>query len=298
MARKLPPLNPLRSFEVAARHGSFAKAAEELFVTPAAISRQVKLLEDYFGFEFFGRDASGVKLNDEAKAYAGALARAFRQISNATDEFRTSYTSSILTVSGYTTFLMRWLVPRLPDFHQQHPNIRVRLVSGSMATEQLHVESDVHIRYGDGHWTGHRSLPLFFDELIPVASPVLASAPLQPAEIAKLPLLSLHARRSDWGDWFASAGYEQEVVPSQSSEDLAVVYEFARLGLGVAMGQRRYLERDLQEGSLIALSTHTLHRKLGYFLTATTESARKPKTLTFFEWMRQHQADAVLQPPA
>ena len=293
MVRKLPPLNPLRSFEVAARHGSFAKAAEELFVTPAAISRQVKLLEDYFGVEFFDRDAGGVKLNDEAKAYAAALARSFKQIANATDEFRTSYTSSILTVSGYTTFLTRWLVPRLPDFQKQHPKIRVRLLGNSMATESLREEANIHIRYGDGRWSGFRSLLLFTDELGPVASPKLARHLLEPAEIAKLPLLSLRSRRDDWPDWFESVGYQGPIPTPQTSEDLAVVYEIARRGLGVAMGQRRYVEQDIEAGALVALSDHYLRRKLGYYVVAAAESSRKPKTVAFFDWIRQYQADDV-----
>jgi DNA-binding transcriptional LysR family regulator len=162
MARPIPPLNPLRSFEAAARHNSFARAAQELSVTPAAISRQVKLLEDYFGVEFFRREPSGISLTPEAMDYAKGLGKAFRQIASLTDEFRTRHTSSILTIRGYTTFLVKWLVPRLPDFQAAHPHIKVRLSGGSSAPAAgSGGQADIVIRYGGPHWPGHRALLLF-----------------------------------------------------------------------------------------------------------------------------------------
>lgn len=292
MARPIPPLNPLRSFEAAARHNSFARAAQELSVTPAAISRQVKLLEDYFGVEFFRREPSGISLTPEAMDYAKGLGKAFRQIASLTDEFRTRHTSSILTIRGYTTFLVKWLVPRLPDFQAAHPHIKVRLSGGSSAPAAgSGGQADIVIRYGGPHWPGHRALLLFRDELVPVCSPDLrarqsaGTAAADPAAIAGWPLLSLEARRQDWHDWFAQAGVPMPQQRLQSFEDMAVVLEFARRGLGVALVQRRYVEEELAAGSLVAVSDAVLSRELGYYALARDEGAEKSKVDAFFAWL-------------
>jgi DNA-binding transcriptional LysR family regulator len=293
MSRRIPPLNPLHSFEAAARHGSFARAATELSVTPAAISRQVKLLENYFGVEFFDREPGGVMLTPEARAYANGLSKAFRQIAAATDEFRTQHTSSILTVRGYTTFLVKWLVPRLPDFQARYPHIKVRLASGPAASGARVEGGDIMIRYGGPQWPGYRAAPLFQDELVPVCSPTMpkirrnAKGLLTPAQIARLPLLLLEARRQDWLDWFALAGQEAPKDGYQAFEDLAVVLEFARRGLGLALAQRRYVEDDLAAGSLIVVSDTVLRRDLGYYALARQDGAGKSKIEAFFQWLEE-----------
>lgn len=290
MARRIPPLNPLHSFEAAARHGSFARAAQEMSVTPAAISRQVKLLEDYFGVEFFDREPGGVTLSPEARAYASALTRAFQQIASATDDFRAHHTSSILTVRGYTTFLVKWLVPRLPDFQRRHPQIKVRLAGGTVA-EGLRGESDVTVRYGGASWQGLHAQLLFRDELVPVCSPAMLRTVrargrlLSVAQIAELPLLSLEARRQDWVDWFAKAGQALPRERLQSFEDLAVVLEFARRGLGVALAQRGYIDEEIAAGSLVVVSREVLRRDLGYYALASQDSMGKFKVSAFLGWL-------------
>ncbi|WP_454692197.1 LysR substrate-binding domain-containing protein [Achromobacter aloeverae] len=292
MTRRIPPLNPLHSFEAAARHGSFSRAATELSVTPAAISRQVKLLENYFGVEFFEREPGGVTLTPEAHAYARALSKAFRQISAATEEFRTQHTSIILTIQGYTTFLVRWLVPKLPDFQAQNPHIKVRLISGS-ATLSPRKESDVMIRYGGpGQWTGYaRATLLFQDELVPVCSPLLlkdqGGLPA-PGQIARMPLLLLDARRQDWADWFALSGLKPPREGFQTFEDLTVALEFARRGLGVALAQRRYIEEERAAGNLVEMSDVVLRRELGYYALARADSSGKSKIEAFFRWLENH----------
>jgi len=291
MARRIPPLNPLRTFEAAARFGTFAKAAEELHVTPAAVSRQVKLLENYFGVEFFDRNSSGVKLNSEAKSYAASLTRAFKQIEAATAEFRTNQTSSILTIRGYTTFFQKWLIPRLPEFYGRQPQIRVRLISGSMATETARIEADIFVRYGAPPWYGMTALPLFVDELVPFCSPRLAKSAMTPSEIAKLQLLSLYARRMDWPDWFAAAGHRADKLRVQSFEDLSIVFEYVRQGLGVAVTQRAYLKDDLEQGQVVLLSDIVLRRRLGYYALIKDDSVSKQKVAVFLEWLRELQTD-------
>lgn len=303
MSRRLPPLNPLRAFESAARHDSFARAADELSVTPAAISRQVKLLERYFGVSFFDRNPSGVHLTPEARSYAAGLTRAFDQIGSATDEFRTRHTSSILTIRGYTTFLVRWLVPKLPDFQSQHPHVKVRLASGTSLSDAAREEADIAIRYGHGEWPGYRSLLLFHDELVPVCSPRLLKGSgarrgrLSPARIAGMPLLSLEQRRHDWADWFALAGLPPARDQLQSFEDLAVLFEFARRGMGIALAQRRYVEDELAVGTLVVVSDLLLRRPLGYWAITRTELAGKSKVAAFLAWLERQRGPLPEPPP-
>ncbi len=268
-------------------------------MTPAAVSRQVKLLENYFGVEFFDREPGGVLLTPEAQAYATGLGKAFRQIAAVTDEFRTNHTSSILTVRGYTTFLVKWLVPRLPDFQKLHPQIKVRLASGSAAADPSRAEADVMIRYGRPPWPGYQALPLFRDELVPVCSagmlPSLRGRTREPwmtvEQIARLPLLSLEARREDWLDWFSQSGIAAPKERLQSFEDLAIVLEFARRGLGVAIAQRRYIEEDLAIGSLVVISREVLQREAGYYALTRVDGAAKTKITAFFTWLAMHQAE-------
>lgn len=293
MARRIPPLNPLRSFEAAARHNSFARAADELSVTPAAISRQVKLLEDYFGVELFVREPSGIALSAEAAEYARGLSKAFRQISVVTDEFRTKHTSSILTVRGYTTFLVKWLVPKLPDFQMQHPHIKVRLAGRSPFSAGTSAAADIVIRYGAPPWPGFHSQLLFRDELLPVCSQELLSraslesCDVTAADLAGLPLLSLEARRQDWQDWFDQAGVPLPDGHPQSFEDMAVVLEFARRGLGAALVQRRYIAEELAAGSLVAVTDIVLRRELGYYALTGDGNIEKSKVSAFLAWLER-----------
>jgi len=289
-SRPIPPLNALRFFEAAARHGSFARAADELSVTPAAVSRQVKLLEDFFGVDFFVREPGGVTLTPEARSYAAQLTRSLKSIAQATDDFRARQTSAILLVRGYTIFLVKWLVPRLPAFQKQHPNIRVRLAGGSMGGG-LRADADVTIRYGAPNWRGGRAVALFTDELVPVCSRSFLAAnglkgkALTALQLARLPLLALEARRDDWPDWFAEAGVGLPKGQQQFFEDLAVVFEFARRGHGVALAQRRYIEDELAAGTLIEVSRQVLRRDVGYWALADAESAAKDKVAAFLDWL-------------
>lgn len=294
MPRSIPPLNALRFFEAAARHGSFARAADELCVTPAAVSRQVKLLEEHIGAEFFEREPGGVVLTSQARSYAASLTRSLDQIAQATDDFRARQTATILMVRGYTTFLVKWLVPRLPDFQQLHPHIRVRMAGGSLGGG-LRADADVVIRYGAAPWGSHRAVHLFDDELVPVCSPSFLkqhgghTQSWSPHRISRLPLLALEARRDDWADWLtqASPGLAEgsTQVHCQTFEDLAIVHECALRGLGIALAQRRYIEDELAAGTLVAVSQYVLRRDRGYWALADDANVSRTKVDAFLSWL-------------
>ena len=207
MRRRIPPLNPLRAFEVAARHSNLSLAAQELSVTQGAVSRQIKVLEDYLGFELFARNASGMQLTDAGRAYARALGHAFDLIDSATDDLRSNQSSTVLTVQGFNTFLSRWLVPRLPDFHRAHPNIRLRLVVLRHPTEFSRGGADLAILYGTGDWSQFACDLLFTDELLPVCSPALIApraGGVPVGELARHVLLHQKHQRGHWRNWLVS----------------------------------------------------------------------------------------------
>jgi DNA-binding transcriptional LysR family regulator len=285
----MPPLNPLYAFEAAARHLSFTKAAAEMNVTQGAISRQVKALEDHLGFELFNRTPAGILLTPGGYTYAAALTDAFDRVARATDELVTMRSHTVVTIRGYTTFLVRWLIPLLPDFHVQHPNIEVRLVSASDPVDFDRDNADLGIRYGSGRWRTLDSDLLLTDELFPVCSPTLAESTRlrRPTDLARCTLLHLNLRRADWPDWLAEAGCATlKSVNDVFLEDLGVVYQCAVAGLGVAMGQAAYVADDVAAGRLVAPFDVTLRRTRGYYLVCPRERANITKIATFRGWLR------------
>ncbi len=288
MKRQVPPLNPLRAFEAAARHMSFTRAAEELNVTQGAVSRQVKVLEDYLGFALFERTPKGLELSRNGRTYVGSLTDAFERIARATDELITARTHTVLTIRGYTTFLVRWLIPLLPKFQIKHPNIEVRLVSASEAVDFDRDNVDIGIRYGYGRWNDLKSDLLFLDSLVPVCSPTLVeTANLQtPRDLVRSTLLHLKLRRNDWPDWLAGAGHEHlQVANNLFLEDLGVVHQCAIEGMGVAIAQQAYIRSDLASGKLVAPFDFVLNRPKGYFLVCPKDRADVTKIMTFRNWL-------------
>ncbi len=298
MKRRIPPLNPLRAFEAAARHMSFTKAAEEMNVTQGAVSRQVKVLEEYLGFGLFARTSKGLELNRNGRAYVGVLSQAFEQIARATDEVVTSRSQSILTIRGYTTFLVRWLIPLLPEFKVKHPSVEIRLVSASEPVDFERDNVDLGIRYGYGQWKHTASDMLFLDSLFPVCSPALLEHVTlkTPQDLSHCSLLHLNLRRSDWPDWLANPGC-QNLIPDNNLflEDLGVVYQCAIAGMGVAIAQQAYVADDLAARRLVAPFDSILRRPKGYFLVCPRDRVHVPKIRIFWDWLRERLATDALK---
>ncbi len=289
MRHRFPPLNPLRAFEVTARHMSFTEAADELCVTQSAVSRQVKALEGYLGFELFVRNARGLELTPQAKAYAAALTDAFQQIEATTDELFLHQGTTTLTLMGYAMLINRWLLPKLSEFQIKHPRIMVRTIASSENVDFTRDVVDLGIRYGSGSWSHLHADLLFNDELLPVCSPgFLESAGKidTPEKLARTKRLHLRKRKRDWDDWSANAGM---TLPDEDDpvyfDDLAILYEAAVAGHGIAIGQYRYVEDDLRKGRLVAPFEHVLRRQSGYYLVYPAEQARSEKIQALRDWL-------------
>lgn len=285
---RIPPLNALRAFEAAARNLSFTKAGNELNVTQGAVSRQVRLLEEFFGFELFERTPRGVELNRAGGIYAAVITDALDKITRATDELATTSTHTVLTIRGYTNLLVRWLTPLLPDFHLHHPNIEVRLICAGDPVDFDRDKVDMGIRYGFGRWQHLERDALFMDELTPVCCPKVRDAfnLREPADLGRCTLLHLNARESDWPDWYVEAGV---ALPAASRnvylEDLGIAYQCAIAGQGVAMGQFQYVREYIATGQLVAPFSPVLRREAGYYLVCPRERAGLAKIVAFRKWL-------------
>lgn len=288
MQANLPPLNALRVFECAARHLSFTQAAEELNITQSAVSHQVKGLEKWLGFSLFQRHGQRLSLTPGGKIYAATLGTAIAKIVQATQDLMTTGSHQILNLRGYGTFFVRWLIPKISDFQEKNKDIKIRLTTHVEAVDFTRDNVDLGIVYGVGPWESCRSDLLFTDALIPVVSAKLAAEignPCSLEEMLSLPML--HSRRRDqWEDWLSAVGATRKLSENDMYfEDVTILHQCVLEGLGVALVQIKYVERDLAEGRLVAPYPFTLERMGGYHLVCPVETANDDKIVRFREWL-------------
>lgn len=297
-AHRMPPLNPLRAFEVAARHLSFTSAADELCVTQGAVSRSVKALEDYLGQPLFERTGHGLALTEMSEALAYKLSDAFTRLGDAADEFRGLQSSPVLTVRTYTSFLIGFLIPNLPDFQVQHPDIRIRLVSASDSTEFPRENADLRIRYGRGHWKNVECTLLFRDALRPMCSASVLDPARRPYPIDELRrhvLLHQESRHLDWPDWLAMSGAPNlKAKDNLVFEELSVAYQAAISGVGMVMAQKAYFQKEISDGRLFEPFDPILTRDLGYYLVVPSNRRDIPHVRLFRQWLVHRLEEAGL----
>ncbi|SEM39718.1 LysR family transcriptional regulator, glycine cleavage system transcriptional activator [Luteibacter sp. UNCMF331Sha3.1] len=251
--RPLPPLNALVAFEAVARTGSVGAAADELFVTPGAVSRQLKVLDDYFATNLFERQGRGLALSPTGADYFHRVTGHIEGLRSATAAMRSEDARTIVRLHSYTTFATRWLIPRLGEFQVAHPQIEIRLTTSSEGDTGHHC--DAEIRLGGGHWPGFEATPLVRNVLVAVCSPALVqrSRPLDGAWLAEQTLLRVDARPDDWNTWCAAAGIDPTCMSRQRVfENSALAYEAAQAGLGVVVAQEFLVGNELASGKLIA----------------------------------------------
>ena len=298
VSRRMPPLNPLRAFEVAARHLSFTNAADELCVTQGAVSRSVKALEDFLGQSLFERTGHGLALTEQSEAMALKLSDAFQRLGEAADEFRGIQASPVLTVRAYTSFMIGFLIPKLPDFQIQHPEIKVRLVSASDLAELSSDHSDVRIRLGRGQWKNCESTLLFKDCVRPLCSPMLldpAKAPYPLEVLRDHVLLHQERRREDWPAWLAMVGADHICArDNRMFYELSVVYQAGLAGVGMVMAQKAYFRQELSNGLLFEPFEHSLARDIGYYLSVPNNRRDAPHVRLFKRWLLQQMEKAGL----
>ena len=296
MSRQLPPLNGLRAFEAAARHLSFAKAAEELNVTPAAISQQVKGLEAYYGVKLFRRMTRALILTDAGQAALPTLRDGFDMLADAASRIATHQSSATLTVSVTPSFGGKWLVPRLERFSSAHPEFDVRIDATESLANFASDDVDVAIRYGTGNYDGLHATCLMADAAFPVCSPALlqGSRPLRaPEDLRHHTLLHVQWKmqnelQPNWSMWLKTAGVDGVDVsrgPRFSYEGLSV--QAAIEGMGVALALHSLVSDDLKAGRLVRPFPASVidATKFCYFLVCPHAHVDVAKVKSFREWL-------------
>jgi LysR family glycine cleavage system transcriptional activator len=283
--RRLPPLSALRAFEAAARHGSFKLAANELAVTPTAISHQIRFLEEYTGLGLFERQVRKVVLTDAGAALYPVLRDGFNAFEAVLQGLAAHKARRQVRISATNAFMARWLAPRVADFRRLHPDIDLELHASDQAVELGGELADLAIRYGRGPYPGMVSEPLFADRFAPVASPALAVS--GPADLAAFPLIDFkwsrqHPLNPTWKNWFAAAGLAWPAPRGQlrfSDEGHAI--QAALAGQGVALLSLELVADELAAGRLVqpfgpAIPGHTYHlvRSAGHAPAPHVEAAQ------------------------
>jgi LysR family glycine cleavage system transcriptional activator len=249
--RKLPFLNGIRAFEAAARAESFAKAATELHVTPAAISRMVQLLEQRLAVPLFERRANRLVLTPAGRAYQSGLTQIFDQLASLTAQVTAMAGSRVLTVGVGPTFATRWLIPRLADFQKRAPETEVRFATGG-ATLPYNDDWTCGIRLGDGNWPDFISERLFAADLSPVCAPAIAKRIRAPEDLRDATLLRVAHATDDWPRWFRAAELSKIRARGPEFEYYGQALQAAADGVGVAMGISPYVDDDVSAGRLVA----------------------------------------------
>ncbi len=257
MPDRLPPLTALRAFDAAARHMSFAKAAEELNVTPAALSFQIKSLEDHLGEPVFKRLNRAVELTEAGRTLAPGVEDAFQRLHAAWRATRRLHDTTTLNVTAGPAFTAKWMAPRLYQFAQAHPEIDLRFIASLRIMDFDRDEIDVAIRFGYGPDPDLYALPLAFEWVTPVMTPDLARAYPTPESLMTAPLIfddsiDFLDPPCDWPAWFRAVGMEYRPLhgPHFSQADHAV--DAALAGVGIVLGRRALVIKDIYEGRLVA----------------------------------------------
>ena len=303
--RRLPPLNALRAFEAAARHLNFSRAADELSVTPGAVSQQIQNLEDYVGAALFKRTPKGLLLTDAAQTALPALREAFDRLAEAASLLTAAVDGRRLTLTAPPSFAAKWLVPRLGAFEQAHPLVDVWLSAAIELVDLSAGEVDVAIRYGAGRYPGLEVHRLFAETVIPVASPDhLAAQPLQtPGDLANHVLLhdgspDLDDSCPDWTMWLAARGLKGiDSMRGPRFNQSSLVIEAAVNGRGVALAKRTLAAADLEAGRLVAPLQIATAVDFAYFLVHPKAKGRLPQVKAFVSWIAaqaQAHEDALL----
>ncbi|WP_227267601.1 transcriptional regulator GcvA [Roseobacter weihaiensis] len=290
MPDRLPPLTALRAFDAAARHMSFAKAAEELSVTPAALSFQIKSLEEHLGAPLFRRLNRAVELTDAGKTLAHGAADGFQTLAAAWRATQRLQDGQTLTVTAGPAFTAKWLAPRLYEFAQGHPDIELRFSASLRIVDFARDAVDVAIRYGATVDPDLWALPLAEDWVAPVMTPGLAEKYPTPQSLTKAPLIfddsiNFVEPRCDWRAWFSAMGiaYGPDHGPRFSQADHAI--DAALAGVGVVLGRRALVVKDIAEGRLVLPFPQAIMTGGRFHFLCPQGTQDRPQVRAFRDWI-------------
>lgn len=294
MGRRNYPLNALRVFEAAGRNLSFVRASEELSVSAAAVSQQVKTLESFLGQPLFRRQPNGLLLTESGQLLLAELGEVFLSLDKAIARVVDHDSRGSLTLSVAPTFAVMWLIPRLQNFYALHPDIDVRISTGLNLIDFQRDDFDAAIRLGSGNWFGLEAIKLFDETVTPMCSPRLLEGPdaiKTPSDLSKHVLLHNHSMDYDpdaptWASWLAAAGVHGVDVDRGTHFSLPDHGLQASIdGAGVVLGWERLSERDLEAGRVVAPFDLSLSLGNNFYLAYPESYSRRPNIGAFRDWL-------------
>ena len=288
MRRKIPSTTALISFEAAARHESFTKAAQELSLTQGAICRQIASLEEFLNVELFRRSRRGVKLTEAGLSYSRRVATQLDAVERDTLSVMGQQGANSIELAVVPTFGTQWLLPRLKDFQQKHPEVTVNLTNRTRPFLFADTDFDAAIYFGDADWPGTESHRLMGENPMPVCSPTLLGQKtnLSPGEIAELPLLQQTTRPYAWRQWFNSQNLN---IPRDMTgpryELFSMLAQAAMHDMGIALIPPFLIQRELAEKRLVIANTQALSSIKAYYLMIPDRKVESASLKAFRDWL-------------
>lgn len=285
--RLLPTTGALAAFEAVARLGSFTAAAQELALTQGAISRQIKLLEDQFGKRLIDRDSRNVHLSPEGEIYAETVRAALGQLREAALGLMSNRHGGVLNLAILPTFGTRWLMPLIPEFVEQNPDITINFATRIGRFDFARERLDAAIHVGQPDWPGATSTLLMREEVAPVAAPEFLSANgvAEPRDLGRLPLLHMASRPGGWAEWFEHQGLAAPTGPGMQFEQFSTAAQACIAGLGVALLPLFLITGELQRGQLVPAPGRAMQSRSAYYLVVPNEKRLYPPVAGFRNWL-------------
>ncbi|TLU67595.1 transcriptional regulator GcvA [Thalassotalea litorea] len=300
MANRLPPLNALKAFEASARHLSFTKAADELFVTQAAVSHQIKSLESHLEIKLFMRKNRTLLLTEEGQSYYLDIKDIFTSLHDATQRLLARNSKGAITVCVHPSFAIQWLVPRLSDFNRLYPDIDVRISADDKDEGTLTDDVDIAFYYGRGNWPGVIADRMMTEYLQPVCAPSLLQDIGKPGQLAGIGDLAeqtlLHdTSRRDWKRFFKNIGINsRNVDQGPIFSHSALVLQAAIHGQGIALGHNLLAKPEIEAGRLIAPFSEILVNKDAFYIVCRAPLQEEGRIAQFREWVLDTVAEEEL----
>jgi LysR family glycine cleavage system transcriptional activator len=297
MARRLPPLNNLKAFEAAARSESFTRAAEELNVTPGAVSHQVKALEATLGVKLFSRVRQRLVITEAGREYLAVVRDALDRIALGTQRLVQRKKPGVLTVSTSPDFAAKWLVNRLSRFAEKHPDVELRVSATTHYVDFAREDVDVAIRHGNGNWPGLHMERLYSERLFPVCSPKLVTGRnriTKAADLLKFPLLRLEDAKN-WTRLFEAAGVREPIGPGPVLNRASMLIDAAIDGQGIALARTALAAWDLINGRLVRPVDDSLRMANTYWIVCPKVAWNVPKIAAFRDWVLAEAAEDARQ---
>lgn len=288
----LPPLNSLRAFEATARLGNVAAAANELGVSASAVSQQISKLEAYLEIALFNRQANAINITALGQNYFNQINDAFHQIHNATEKLQAPAKQQVLRVTTFASFATYWLLPRLPLFNEQHPNVQIEIITNSKLQDLENDNIDIGIRFGFGLYKKYPSQKFLNDIVTPVATPEIAAQINQMQDLKNHTLFKSTGMENHyentWGNWLTSNGFPQKEIDKlnfQAFSDGNLNIAAALNGQGVYLAHHAYVKELLAQKRLVNIFNNWQNTEYGFYLIKSKYADFNPIAQKFYHWL-------------